>query len=719
MSKEIWCTLGPSSLNDRVIGRLEDLGVSLFRLNLSHTRLDRVAEILEYIQSRTMVPVCLDTEGAQVRTTELAAGKAMLREGALVRVHYRRIPCDASDLNLHPDCVATQLRIGDLLKIDAEVLAQVVGIEDQWVLLSLLHGGEIGQNKAVTLLGRDIELPALTEKDCQALAIGRTMGVRYVALSFANRAADVQAVRDLAGPHAHVTSKIECLGGLRNLAEIAADSNALLIDRGDMSRQVNIERLPALQKAIIRHAKLVGKKIYIATNLLESMVTSAVPTRAEVNDVFNTLADGADGLVLAAETAIGAFPVAAAMMVRKVIREYENEQRWQHTPYVTTPLSTLAEPHGGALINREAVPAAPRALNHLRTLQVSDTALMDCVQIADGTYSPLTGFLGSQELASVLRTNRLLNGQAWTMPILLQAEQTALEHITPGDQIQLTDSQGQVHAILKVAEIYPVDLEELAEKWFGTASRQHPGVARLVSGGDRCLAGEVTLVERIASPYRHLELSPNQTRMIFTHKGWSRVAGFQTGHVADRFQEYAQLRAVESGQVDGIYVSLVIGPQQSGDFLPDPIVKSYQLLLGEGVYPAGKVVLGGSFIYPRYCGPREAVFLALCHKNMGCSHFIVQSNHGEANGCHGGDQTRRLFDALGDIGITPLFFDPIVYNPETHTYFESKSAQPSALSHAVIQFSLVNNAPLPDWMLRDVVQEMLHDELTANRAVFH
>src|SRR5512145_2456033 len=126
MSKEIWCTLGPSSLNDRVIGRLEELGVSLFRLNLSHTKVEKVAEIVEFIQTRTKVPLCLDSEGAQVRTSSLTAGKVAVRENSTIRVHYERVPGDASDLNLHPDYIAKQLQIGDLLKIDAEVLAQVI-----------------------------------------------------------------------------------------------------------------------------------------------------------------------------------------------------------------------------------------------------------------------------------------------------------------------------------------------------------------------------------------------------------------------------------------------------------------------------------------------------------------------------------------------------------------------------------------------------------------
>jgi len=717
MSKEIWCTLGPASLNERVIRRLEELGISLFRLNLSHTKLEEVQEVLEYIRARAKVPVCLDTEGAQIRTGELAAGKIVVRENSTIRVHYNRVPGDAGNFNLHPEYIAKQLKVGDLLKIDAEVLAQVVTLESEWVMLWVLNSGEIGPNKAVTVLERDIAMPAMTEKDRQALAIGIRMGVRHVALSFANRPADVDEVRALVGTDVSVISKIESLSGLHNLAEIATKSDALLIDRGDLSRQVSIEKIPALQKDMIRHAKLAGVRIYVATNLLESMVTSPNPTRAEVNDVFNTLMDGADGLVLAAETAIGAYPVAAAMMVKKVIREYENKQRWQQIHYSSAPVSTLVEPHGGFLVNRERELDRPDVQN-LRTLQLRDTDLMDCIQIANGAYSPLIGFMGSKQLESVLNKNRLLSGQVWTMPIVLQVHESSLTDISVGDRIALTDTTGRIHATMDVREIYSFDFEELAQKWFGTTSRQHPGVTKLAGSGNLLVAGELTLVEKMVSPYQQYELSPSQSRMIFAQKGWSRVVGFHTGDVPYRIHEDTQLRALEMFHADGIYISTVIAPQRCGEFLPGPIFKSYQLLLTAGVYPSGKVVLGASLIYPRYCGPREAVFNALCYKNMGCSHFIIGQDHGRIDGFYQKDQTRTLFESLGDIGITPIFFDWLACNPEKPIQAELTTAKAIGMRDKVSHSAPPNEGTMADWTIRDFVQRMLQKEISENHPVF-
>ena len=319
MVGEILCTLGPSSMNDKVIARLEDLGVSLFRVNLSHTKIEDLANVLSFIQNRTSVPVCLDTEGAQVRTGGLANSEIMLEDNAVVRVYRKIISGDSHGFNLYPADIVDRLRIGDFISIDFNsVLAQVIGSDDRGLVLRILTGGLIGENKAVTI-ERDIDLPSLTEKDKKALAIGSRMGIRHIALSFANQASDVEKIRAVAGKDIFMISKIESLRGVANLEDIAARSDALLLDRGDLSRQVPIEKIPKMQKDIVTRAKEYGTKIYVATNLLESMVKAPTPTRAEVNDIFNTLNDGADGLALASETAIGSYPIECATMVSKIV----------------------------------------------------------------------------------------------------------------------------------------------------------------------------------------------------------------------------------------------------------------------------------------------------------------------------------------------------------------------------------------------------------------
>lgn len=315
MNREILCTLGPASLNGPVIRELENLGVSLFRINLSHTRLEDLEKVIETIRGYTKVPICLDSEGAQIRTGDFGSGEVELETGGVVY---------ADDFNFYPEGIVRELKLGDRISIDFHAaLVEVIGRENGKAALRVIHGGRIGRNKAVTV-ERLIPLPVMTAKDRAAIAIGRRMGIRHVALSFANHASDVDAVRALCSKDTFLIAKIECRNGLIHLDAIAKKADALLIDRGDLSREEPIERIPWLQKYIIRRAKEALKKVYVATNLLESMTVSPGPTRAEVNDVINTLIDGADGLVLAAETAIGRDPAGCARMMAQLIREFEN-----------------------------------------------------------------------------------------------------------------------------------------------------------------------------------------------------------------------------------------------------------------------------------------------------------------------------------------------------------------------------------------------------------
>ena len=156
----------------------------------------------------------------------------------------------------------------------------MISVDPEAAVLWILNGGTIGASKAITVLERDIELPPLTEKDRQAIEIGNRAGIRHVALSFANSAADVDQTRSVAAPGAMIISKIECLNGLFNLSEIATRSDAILIDRGDLSRQVNVEKL-VCPKDIIRRSKRLGVPVYVATNLMESMVTSPSTGRGQ------------------------------------------------------------------------------------------------------------------------------------------------------------------------------------------------------------------------------------------------------------------------------------------------------------------------------------------------------------------------------------------------------------------------------------------------------
>ena len=718
-NKEILCTLGPTSINEQVIKRLDGLGVGLFRVNLSHTKSQDLPAMIESIQAYTDVPICLDTEGAQVRTGDFVESQIELRENSIVCGYYRKVPGDSAGFNFYPDNIIEEFQIGDFISIDFNsVLVQVIGTNEDGVIMRVINGGPVGRNKAVTV-DRDIALDPLTKNDRACLAIGIEKNLSYYALSFASCRKDVDEIRGLSRDDAFIISKIESLLGLAHLVDIAAASDALLIDRGDLSRQVPLERIPEVQKAIIRTAKDMNRKVYVATNLLESMITHPTPTRAEVNDIYNTLLDGADGLVLAAETAIGAHPIACASMVVKMIQNFEKPKLANPLEYPFDPISLLVEPHGGHLVQRHASVEECAQSAHLAQLSVSDTTLLDCEQITHGTYSPLSGFMDRQTCEAVLETNRLPDGTIWTMPILLAVPQASTEDFGIGDRVSLAGADKNVYATIDVSEIFTMDLEQIAQKWFNTTSKKHPGVARLFEGGDRFVAGDVALVERLPSPYRHYELTPAQSRFIFAHKGWSKVIGFHTRNPIHRGHEHIQLKALEDTGADGLYINPVIGPKKSGDFMPGPIMLSYQTMLEFGLFPKGKVILGSLATYSRYAGPREAIFTALCRKNMGCSHFIIGRDHTGVGDFYPNGANQEFMEKIGDFGIESVFFDAIGYDVSTARHGPaSDSASMVAIDGTQVRNSLRDGKSIPDWVMRDVVQESLRAEAAKNQTLF-
>ncbi len=175
--------------------------------------------------------------------------------------------------------------------------------------------------------GKQSLMPYLTDKDERALEIGKMWGIKNVALSFAKREEDVERVRDQMELDSKVMAKIESRDGFNNVPAIAKAADSLLIDRDDLSREIPLERIPLAQKEIIRLGTEQDTPVYVATNLMESMMTQPSPTRAEVNDVYNTLLDGAAGLVLAGETAIGEYPISCVEMIKRIIDVYEEENR--------------------------------------------------------------------------------------------------------------------------------------------------------------------------------------------------------------------------------------------------------------------------------------------------------------------------------------------------------------------------------------------------------
>jgi pyruvate kinase len=709
-SKKILCTLGPSSFDSQIMKRLEGLGTNLFRINLSHTKLADLPNLIKHIQSHSNVPICIDTEGAQIRTGDFIAPHILVQENSLVKIVRKTVPGNTVCFNITPSEVLEKIQEGDFVSIDFNsVLGQVISKDGEDLVMRVLNGGKIGRNKAITI-ECDIELPPLTNKDIMSIKIGRELGLTHFALSFANRSSDVELLRTLVTPGSKIISKIESISGLNNLQDISRQSDALLIDRGDLSRQVSLEQIPRIQKSIITTGKACGREVFVATNLLESMVSNIEPTRAEVNDIYNTMLDGADGLVLAAETAIGKYPVECVSMVLKVMQHFDSSSGISDSLSLMETNSLLVAPHGGQLITQYASSKEKKEASSLHQIEISENALLDCEQIAHGTYSPLKGFMDSLTVNSVLDNYSLLDGNIWTMPILLPIDKKVAQNNKVGTKITLKGKDGILYATLDISEIFQLDLDDLAMRWFMTKSKEHPGVAKLYCDGNFFLAGEIKLLERQKSALRYYEYTPTETRFIFSRKGWSQVIGFHTRNPIHRGHEYIQKKALEISGADGLYINPVGGPKKYGDFKYEYIMQSYQTMLDFGLYPEKQVLLGSFITYSRYGGPREAVFTALCRKNMGCSHFIIGRDHTGVGLFYKENSVSDLFKKIGDIDIKILFFPKIGFNKSSGFYEEMHDENKvCSIEGTNIRDALRLGEKVDDWLMRDLVQDSLLD----------
>ncbi len=716
---ELLCTLGPASFRPNIIKRLSELGVSLFRINLSHTDVDDLPGLINSIRQHTDTPICLDTEGAQIRTGKFTDPPATLTVNDHVELRPDQSPGSAECIPLYPRNIFSKLVPGDLISIDfSAALLQVLSVGNEIATGRVLNGGKIGNNKAVSV-NRYIELAPLTEKDQNAIAIGKQLAVEHFALSFANSGKDVDLIRTLAGPDAFIISKVESRLALKNLDQIIDLSDAILIDRGDLSREIAIETIPIVQRKIIKHASLRGQPVYVATNLLESMISSPGPTRAEANDVYSTLEQGASGLVLAAETAIGDNPIACAGMIKRLIAVFQADNSPNDLDQIEG-YSMLNPPVGGTLIRQIANEDDRTEAEELAVLLVDEKILMDAQQIATGVYSPLNGFMNSETLQTVLEKNTLENNVSWTLPIVLQVNQEVSRKLSVGESVILKTSNNPARFILRISEMFQYEIKKLTKRWFGTDDSRHPGVNELEKTGNVFVAGEVLLLDQYVEKGDLLPLVPEEVRSIFSQKNWSRVVGFHTRNAPHRAHEYIMLEALKLSGGDGLLISPVIGPKKRGDLLAKPLLESYSALLGSAHFPGTKALLSPFQSYPRYAGPREAVFTALCRKNMGCSHFVVGRDHTGVGNFYSSDASQKLFDQLGDIGISPIMFPPIAYDAVDRLFKEEQlCTSPKAISGTEMRKCLSREENLPNWFISDEVQEVLLRHVRLSEPLTH
>lgn len=735
-------TLGPSTMQEPMLRRMRAKGVSFVRVNLSHSSLETLEECLA-MAGRVGLPFVLDTEGSQVRTGILDQDRIELRENALVELWGETRVGNENAIALNPGSILSQLEEGDLVHVDFDTLLLRVcdtsTLDRGFVLARVVTAGILGWRKAVVIdpvLPRRLQLPTLTPKDHAAIRIGLAAGVEHIAVSFVRSGAAVDEAREATQHRMRIISKIECTDALQNLDEILARSDAFLIDRGDLSKEIPIERIPLTQKLVIHRARALGKPVYVATNLLETMVRERKPTRAEVHDVVNTVLDGAAGLTLAAETAIGKYPLECINMLGRLIRHAEGVA--SRAAISTSPVaealdrsnylldheaaSALVPAHGGTLVNRvAATPFDPEALGGLPRLRLDATKCTEIAQIGIGTYSPLEGFMGRADLEAVLRDMRLANGTPWPLPIVLDTSAEQAAGFREGCDVVLEDERGNALALLHLEDKYGFDREAFASRVFGTLVDEHPGVRMTRAMGPILLAGKITLLRRPESDIREYQLSPRQVRHVFQERGWSTVMGFHTRNVIHRGHEFIQLEALERENCDGLFVHPVIGLRKPGDFHPRFVIKSYETMI-EHFYPSNRVVLAAFSTYSRYAGPREALFTALCRKNYGCSHFIVGRDHTGVGRFYPPDAAQRIFAEFPDLGITAVPCDEVTFSRRQSTYVY-KPAVAEAGEHLSISGTEVRDLfrqgqMPPEWFMRPEISQLILQALQHGEEVF-
>lgn len=348
---KIIATMGPASDPPERLAMLIEAGVDCFRLNFSHGAREDHKRRMGAIRAAEekagrAVAVFADLQGPKIRVGSFAEGQIALKFNETVTLEASSEAGQAGLIRMpHPELVAS-LEAGDILKLDDGKL-QITIIErvGQRLKARVDFGGVLKNQKGVNVPTRRIPISALTEKDRGDLAYALDLGVDYVALSFVQHAGDVEEARVLIGERAGIISKIEKPSALTDIEAIVEASDAVMVARGDLGVELPPEQVPIAQRKIIRTARAAGKPVIVATHMLESMVEAATPTRAEASDVATAVYQGADAVMLSAESAVGRHPQSAVAIMDRIIRAVEDDNEyWSSLPRdMTRPEATTAD----------------------------------------------------------------------------------------------------------------------------------------------------------------------------------------------------------------------------------------------------------------------------------------------------------------------------------------------------------------------------------------
>ncbi len=332
---KIVATLGPASGERAVIERLFQAGADVFRINMSHTSHGRMRELIAILRdveggSGRPIGILVDLQGPKLRLGTFAGGPAMVAKGATFTLDSQETPGDATRVFLpHPEILDAAQPGQTLLLDDGKVRLRAIEKTPGRLVTRVEVGGRLSDRKGVSLPETTLPFSALAPKDRSDLEAALEAGIDWVALSFIQRPEDIAEARKITRGRASVMAKIEKPQAVTRLDEIMELSDALMVARGDLGVELPLERVPGIQKQITRAARRAGKPVVVATQMLESMIASPVPTRAEVSDVATAIFEGADAVMLSAESAAGQYPVEAVTTMDRIAQEVEADPTYR------------------------------------------------------------------------------------------------------------------------------------------------------------------------------------------------------------------------------------------------------------------------------------------------------------------------------------------------------------------------------------------------------
>ena len=391
----------------------------------------------------------------------------------------------------------------------------------------------------------------------------------------------------------------------------------------------------------------------------------------------------------------------------------------------------LIRPHGGKLVNRlltgeqldetlEEIDRTFLSPSFEKKIVLTAREVSDVEMIAAGAFSPLEGFMGSDDYQSVINRGRLANGLAWTIPITLAVENEFARALREGDKVILLEPDGSPLAVLNLSEKYTYDRTILAKKVWGTTDPAHPFLRTIFEQGDVLLAGKIDVLRlperEIDSKYR---LAPSQTRRRFIEKGWKSIVAFQTRNPIHRAHEHLTKTALEL--VDGLLIHPLVGETQSDDVPADVRMKCYEALL-ENYYPHDRTMLAVMPAAMHYGGPKEAIMHAIIRQNYGCTHIIIGRDHAGVGNYYDPFAAHRIFEEYSkeELMITPIKFSDAFYCVECGSMASSKTCAHDAesrliLSGTAVRRMLSQGKTPPGTFTRKEVAEVLLDYYNATR----